>query len=76
MRTMRQRERQRRAERAMLKILNEDKDVVERLRPDLIDKEYSVRADLPQLHFRKLRQSWIDLGFVTREVTSSASQEE
>jgi len=64
------------AERAMLKILNEDKDVVERLRPDLIDKEYSVRADLPQLHFRKLRQSWIDLGFVTREVTSSASQEE
>ena len=37
---------------AMLKILGEDKVMVEKLRPDLLPQEYSVRADLPQIHFR------------------------
>ena len=36
----------------MLKILTEDKAMVERLRPDLLPAEYSVRADLPQVAFR------------------------
>ena len=38
--------------RAMLRILGEDKVMVEQLRPDLIPTEYSVRADLPQVAFR------------------------
>lgn len=39
-----------------MKILSEDKAMVERLRPDLLVREFSVRADLPQVAFRKLRQ--------------------
>lgn len=38
--------------RAMLRILGEDKAMVEQLRPDLLPQEYSVRADLPQIAFR------------------------
>jgi phenylpropionate dioxygenase-like ring-hydroxylating dioxygenase large terminal subunit len=52
------------ARKAMMKILGEDKVMVEKLRPELLVKEYSVRADLPQIEFRKLRQQWVDLGFV------------
>jgi phenylpropionate dioxygenase-like ring-hydroxylating dioxygenase large terminal subunit len=52
------------ARKAMFKILGEDKIMVEKLRPDLLAKEYSVRADLPQIEFRKLRQQWVDLGYV------------
>ena len=54
------------ARKAMLRILGEDKVMVERLRPDLLQREFSVRADLPQVEFRKLRQQWIDLGWVKR----------
>ena len=36
----------------MLRILGEDKVMVEQLRPDLLAKEFSVRADLPQVAFR------------------------
>ena len=36
----------------MLRILGEDKVMVEQLRPDLLPQEYSVRADLPQIAFR------------------------
>lgn len=49
--------------RAMLRILGEDKEMVERLRPELLGQEYSVRADLPQVAFRKLRQQYIDMGY-------------
>lgn len=52
------------ARKAMMKILGEDKVMVEKLRPELLVKEYSVRADLPQIEFRKLRQQWVDLGYV------------
>ena len=41
---------------AMRKIQLEDKDMVEQLRYDQLPAEYSVRADLPQVMFRKLRQ--------------------
>jgi len=51
------------ARKAMMRILGEDKDMVERLRPDLLGQEFSVRADLPQVAFRKLRQQYIDLGY-------------
>lgn len=52
------------ARKAMMKILGEDKIMVEKLRPELLVKEYSVRADLPQIEFRKMRQQWVDLGYV------------
>ena len=47
---------------AMVKILTEDKAMVELLRPDLLLKEFSVRADLPQVMFRNLRQEWVNMG--------------
>lgn len=34
----------------------EDKAMVEQLKYDQLPAEYSVRADLPQVMFRKLRQ--------------------
>ncbi len=40
----------------MLKIQREDKEMVEMLKYDQLPAEYSVRADLPQIMFRKLRQ--------------------
>ncbi|KAL6774148.1 hypothetical protein ACKKBG_A23935 [Auxenochlorella protothecoides x Auxenochlorella symbiontica] len=48
---------------AMRKILSEDKAMVEQLRYDLLPAEYSVRADLPQVAFRKLRQQYVDMGY-------------
>lgn len=48
----------------MIKIQTEDKAMVEKLRYDLLPAEYSVRADLPQIAFRKLRQQWVDLGYL------------
>lgn len=42
--------------RAMLKIQGEDKAMVEQLRYDQLAAESNVRADLPQIMFRKLRQ--------------------
>lgn len=51
------------ARQAMMKIQLEDKDMVEELRYDQLPAEYSVRADLPQVAFRKLRQQWVDLGY-------------
>ena len=45
------------ARKAMLRILTEDKAMVEGLRPDMLAREVSVRADLPQTAFRKLRQA-------------------
>lgn len=40
----------------MLKIQGEDKAMVEQLRYDQLPAESNVRADLPQIMFRKLRQ--------------------
>ncbi len=37
--------------------------MVEQLHPEMLLREISVKADLPQTAFRKLRQSFIDLGF-------------
>ncbi|KAK9824593.1 hypothetical protein WJX72_011558 [[Myrmecia] bisecta] len=51
------------ARKAMLRILSEDKAMVEELRPDLLAREISVKADLPQIAFRKLRQEYIDMGY-------------
>lgn len=48
----------------MLKIQNEDKEMVEQLKYDQLSSEYSVRADLPQVMFRKLRQQWVDMGYL------------
>jgi phenylpropionate dioxygenase-like ring-hydroxylating dioxygenase large terminal subunit len=49
---------------AMLKIQNEDKGMVEQLKCDQLPVEYNVRADLFQVAFRKLRQQWVDLGYL------------
>lgn len=37
--------------------------MVEKLRPDLLHREVSVRSDLPQIAFRKLRQEYINMGY-------------
>ena len=51
------------ARKAMLRILGEDRQVVERLAPDALDVEVSVKADLMQTGFRKLRQEYLDMGY-------------
>jgi phenylpropionate dioxygenase-like ring-hydroxylating dioxygenase large terminal subunit len=57
---------------AMIKILSEDRAMVEKLRYEELATEYSVHADLPQLAFRKLRQQWVDLmGVVPSETKES-----
>ena len=61
------------ARRAMLKILGEDKVMVEQLRPERLVREFSVRADSPQVAFRKLRQEWVDLGYVNRSAATASS---
>lgn len=48
---------------AMIKILSEDKAMVEQLRPDLLQREVNVKADGVQTAFRHLRQDWINLGY-------------
>jgi len=50
------------ARNAMYKILNEDKVMVELLKPEAMPMEVSLEADKPQIAFRKLRQEWVDLG--------------
>lgn len=37
--------------------------MVEKLRPDMLQREISVKADLPQMAFRKLRQEYVDMGY-------------
>ncbi|KAK9837299.1 hypothetical protein WJX81_004912 [Elliptochloris bilobata] len=51
------------ARQAMIRILSEDKAMVEELRPDMLQREISVKADLPQMAFRKLRQEYVDMGY-------------
>lgn len=51
------------ARQAMMRILTEDKGMVERLHPELLSHEISVKADMPQTAFRKLRQEYIDMGY-------------
>lgn len=48
---------------ALCRILTEDKGMVEQLRPEMLPREVSVKADLPQIAFRKLRQEYIDMGY-------------
>ena len=47
----------------MHKIFSEDQEMVEQLRPDLISQQVSVRADLPQIAFRKKRKEYLDMGY-------------
>lgn len=47
---------------AMHTVLAEDKWILEKLRPDLQDQEFSVPLDAPQLAFRKMRKKMIDAG--------------
>jgi phenylpropionate dioxygenase-like ring-hydroxylating dioxygenase large terminal subunit len=51
------------ARRAMVRILTEDKAMVETLRPEAVAREVNVRADAAQLEYRRLRQSYIDMGY-------------
>ena len=37
--------------------------MVEQLRPEMLPREISVKADLPQIAFRKLRQEYIYMGY-------------
>lgn len=52
--------------RAMRIVLSEDKDILERLRPDDTDVEFSVAFDGPQLAFRKMRMKFIDRGWALK----------
>lgn len=53
------------------RILTQDKAMVEKLMPEMLGREISVKADLPQMAFRKLRQQYIDMGYgVPPESTS------
>ena len=45
------------------RILTQDKAMVEKLEPEMLGREISVKADLPQMAFRKLRQQYIDMGY-------------
>ena len=36
---------------------------MEKLNPEMLGREISVKADLPQMAFRKLRQEYIDMGY-------------
>lgn len=47
----------------MIQILTEDRAMVEHLRPEVLPREISVRADQLQIQWRKLRQSYVDLGY-------------
>jgi hypothetical protein len=47
----------------MLKILGEDKVMVDKLSPQRLEQEYSLAPDAPQIAFRQLRQSWVDMGY-------------
>eukprot|EP00882_Tetradesmus_deserticola_P000142 GHRQ01000160.1.p1 GENE.GHRQ01000160.1~~GHRQ01000160.1.p1 ORF type:complete len:682 (+),score=313.23 GHRQ01000160.1:310-2355(+) len=47
----------------MLKILGEDKVMVDKLAPHRLEQEYSLAPDAPQIAFRQLRQSWVDMGY-------------
>ncbi|KAL6764272.1 hypothetical protein V8C86DRAFT_1683936 [Haematococcus lacustris] len=51
------------ARNAMFKILSEDKVMVEQLQPEVVPLEVSLEADRPQIAFRRLRQSWVDVGY-------------
>ena len=51
------------ARQAMVRILTEDRAMVEQLRPADVAHEVNVRADAAQLQFRKLRQAYISLGY-------------
>ena len=54
------------------RILTEDKAMVEQLRPEMLPREISVKADLPQIAFRKLRQEYIDMGYgISPEATAN-----
>jgi hypothetical protein len=50
----------------MVKILTEDKAMVELLRPEALEHEYSLSPDGPQLAFRKLRNEWVRMGYASR----------
>jgi phenylpropionate dioxygenase-like ring-hydroxylating dioxygenase large terminal subunit len=52
------------AKRAMLKIQNEDKIMIEQLKHDQVPVEYNVGIDAFQVAFRVLRQRYIDSGFL------------
>lgn len=51
----------------MFKILGEDRAMVELLRPDQLEHEYSLAPDGPQVAFRKLRDEWVRMGYASRE---------
>ena len=51
------------ARRAMLRILGEDKAMLEELRPQDLPREISVKADLLQTAFGKLRGEYLQMGY-------------
>lgn len=60
----------------MLKILGEDKAMVELLRPEALAAEYSLSPDGPQVAFRKLRDEWASLGYLSRHGLARAPRDD
>ncbi|KAJ9516917.1 hypothetical protein QJQ45_027341, partial [Haematococcus lacustris] len=58
-------------EQEMLKILGEDKVMVESLKPEDTPFEVSLEADLPQIMFRRLRQEWVDMGYAVSPASTT-----
>ncbi|KAK9796241.1 hypothetical protein WJX73_000092 [Symbiochloris irregularis] len=60
------------ARQAMLKILTEDKAMVEMLRPEALPLEVSVKADQVQMAFRKQRAFYVAMGYGVPPEAASA----
>lgn len=48
--------------RGMKNILGEDKEILEQLRPYEVPSEVSIKADMPQLTLRRMRERYINAG--------------
>lgn len=58
------------------RILKQDKAMVENLLPETLGREISVKADLPQTAFRKLRQEYIAMGYgIDPDLSTTKSQQ-
>lgn len=51
------------ADSAMQRIQGEDRVILDKVRPDLLDREFSLAPDMAQVAFRKMRQEFVQRGF-------------
>ncbi|KAL4425964.1 hypothetical protein ABPG75_009980 [Micractinium tetrahymenae] len=51
------------ADSAMQKIQGEDRVILDKVRPDLLPREFSLAPDMAQVAFRKMRREFVERGF-------------